>query len=354
MSGIEALRIVRSRFPDLPFIICSGKFGETTAVQAMQAGANDYLLKDDLSRLKSAVLHAIAEAEERQHRRKVENELALLKHAIDMIPIGVTITDPTTGTIIYTNAAEAEMHGYSITELMEMDPRHLAPKNLWNEQRKPLENYVTLVRESVNIRKDGSEFPVQIISMPVNNGAEKPLGLITICEDITKRKEIENRLSYMSTHDALTGLFNRAYFEQEMTRLDRSRHFPISVIMIDVNGLKEVNDQAGHHAGDLLLQEVGRILAEMFRAEDLLARIGGDEFIVLLPETDEQTVEKAIIRIQKYLQEYPQKEGEPRVSLAMGHATAAEPGTLTKCVNFADKLMYLDKKSHPARRRKDL
>jgi len=341
-SGLDALRIAKEKADCLPFIICSGKLGETAAVEAMLAGADDYLLKDNFSRLSSAITRAMVEAEERQQHRKTEQELIILRQAIDAIPIGVTITDAC-GRIIYTNPAEAQMHGYTVEELLCMDPRSLAPRAIWNEERVHVDKYVTSIRESVNLRKDGSEFPVYLISLPVTGNDGGSLGVVTVCENITERKAVEEKLLYMSTHDTLTGLYNRTYFDLELQRLDRSRHFPVSVIMMDVNGLKSLNDREGHQRGDMLLQEVGRILSEMFRAEDMVARIGGDEFIVLLPETDRQTVETAVTRIRKFLAGNGQREGVPTVSLSLGSATAEEPGMLLESIKLADKLMYQDK-----------
>ena len=341
-SGLEALRIVRERAMHLPFIICSGKLGETAAVEAIQAGANDYLLKDNFSRLRPAILRALSEAEAQQQHRKMEQELILLRQAIDSIPIGVTITDDS-GRIIYTNPADARMHGYTVEELLSMDPRSLAPRAIWNEERVNAANYVTSTRESVNVRKDGSEFPVHLISQPVADNEGVLLGMVTVCEDITERKVIEEKLIFMSTHDSLTGLYNRTYFELELQRLERSRNFPVSVIMMDVNGLKSLNDREGHQRGDMLLQEVARILSEMFRAEDMVARIGGDEFIVLLPGTDCLTVDKAVVRIREFLAASKRREGLPRVSLSLGTATAEEPGALLESIRLADKLMYEDK-----------
>jgi diguanylate cyclase (GGDEF)-like protein/PAS domain S-box-containing protein len=349
-GGLEALNMVRERGIELPFIVCSGQIGETAAVEVIQAGATDYLLKDNLSSLKPAILRALSAAEQLQHRHKIERELTLLMHAIETIPIGVTIKD-TSGRIIYMNPAEARMHGYSVGELLGKDSRVLAPQSIWSKVTVPVGSYDKSIRESVNMRKDGEEFPVHLISVPVAYADGIPIGEVTVCEDITRRKEDQEKLLFMSTHDALTNLYNRAYFELELQRLDHSRHFPVSVIIIDVNGLKHINDTYGHQSGDLLLQEVGRILAEMFRAEDMVARIGGDEFIVLLPETDSQTVARGVERIRNFLDEGKLRENRPKVCLSLGAATAEKPGTLLESVMQADKNMYQDKLSrdHGAR-----
>ena len=102
--------------------------------------------------------------------------------------------------------------------------------------------------------------------------------------DITQQKRAEDRLRFLSTHDVLTGLYNRAFFEEETTRMERGRHYPISVLMVDVDHLKITNDRRGHAAGDSLLRRAAAVLRAAFRTEDVVARIGGDEFAVLLPE----------------------------------------------------------------------
>ena len=105
--------------------------------------------------------------------------------------------------------------------------------------------------------------------------------------DISDRKEAEEKLRFMSFHDALTGLYNRAYFEEEMARLDGGRQYPVSIIACDLDGLKQINDQLGHDAGDRAIKAAAKILGlHTFRKEDVVARIGGDEFIVVLPSVD--------------------------------------------------------------------
>jgi diguanylate cyclase (GGDEF)-like protein len=187
-------------------------------------------------------------------------------------------------------------------------------------------------------RSDGSTFS-QETSLTVIDGG----GVIIVVRDITERKETEEKLRYMSTHDPLTGFYNRAYFEQEIARLERSRLYPISIVMADVDGLKATNDTRGHAAGDRLLQQAATVLSSVFRAEDMVARIGGDEFVVLLPEADEAAVAKAVQRVRDVLKTNSPVFDGINLSLSLGTATARETGGLLEALRVADERMYEDK-----------
>ncbi len=171
-----------------------------------------------------------------------------------------------------------------------------------------------------------------------------------LLDEVNERKRVEEELKYLSTHDALTGLFNRAFFQTEIERLQNSRSYPISVMMTDVDGLKKVNDQLGHVVGDELLKRVARLLQNCFRAEDIVARLGGDEFAVLLPETDPTSAKEAINRVQLALQTDRRINPQlPVISLSIGCATARECCQLNEAIRDADDQMYRDKREHKIR-----
>ncbi len=133
---------------------------------------------------------------------------------------------------------------------------------------------------------------------PIRTDACDGEEILIACEDITSIKEVENRIRYLSFHDKLTGLYNRAYFEEELDRLNTARQMPLSIIIGDVNGLKLVNDAFGHQAGDQFLREIAKILSACCRKEDVIARWGGDEFVILLPKTESRVAEEVCERIK--------------------------------------------------------
>jgi len=162
--------------------------------------------------------------------------------------------------------------------------------------------------------------------------------------DITERKQIEERLRDASFHDALTGLYNRAFFEEEVSRLEHSRQHLASVIIADLDGLKHVNDLQGHRLGDELLRRAAAVLRRSFRAEDVVARIGGDEFGVLLPETGAAEADAKLDSIRDALREHNQASADLPVHLSLGAATANfHDLSLAEAIRLADDRMYRDK-----------
>lgn len=164
--------------------------------------------------------------------------------------------------------------------------------------------------------------------------------------DISERRQVEMTLRYQSTHDILTGLYNRQYYEIELDKLQKSRRFPVSILVMDMNGLKEVNDTFGHGAGDERLQMAAKVIQQVFRSGDMVARIGGDEFVVVLPETDEAEAQLAVQRVQQALQEHNQSaQANKLLSIAVGAATGIKKCNLRDIFRQADKAMYQDKAS---------
>lgn len=150
-------------------------------------------------------------------------------------------------------------------------------------------------------------------------------------------------LTYASSHDAMSGLFNRAYFDSETARLSRGRVKPISIVIADIDNLKTCNDTLGHSAGDALIKATAQVLIESFRAEDIVARIGGDEFAILLPGVDKEHVETALERVKNAVAKSPTLNHGFPFSISLGHATSENPAELEEAIKRADQDMYLNK-----------
>jgi diguanylate cyclase (GGDEF)-like protein/PAS domain S-box-containing protein len=166
----------------------------------------------------------------------------------------------------------------------------------------------------------------------------------SVGRDITDKKVLQEKLEYLGMHDSLTGLYNRAYFDEEMKRLSTTRTLPVSVVVCDVNGLKIVNDALGHHKGDLLLISAATVLKQCFRETDIIARVGGDEFSVILPNTAEESLLQSLGRIKKLIKETREKNSEIPLSLALGYAVRTQANiTLESALSEADDRMYHEK-----------
>ena len=169
--------------------------------------------------------------------------------------------------------------------------------------------------------------------------------VFSIGQEITERKQMEERLSYLSMHDALTGLYNRTFFEEELRRLELARVPRLTgIIVCDLDSLKLVNDNLGHEAGDLLIVEAANLIRSSFRAEDVSARVGGDEFTVLLFNATEETTKQAVARLRKAVQDYNAGQPSLPLSIATGYAIAKKPETtLKEALRTADERMYENK-----------
>lgn len=207
-------------------------------------------------------------------------------------------------------------------------------------QKAVVDNSITTVERCTNT--NGVQRHYEITVSPLRNVDGEVVAGIEVIRDITARKQVEEKLRYMSSHDVLTGLYNRSYFEHELERLTHGRHYPLSVVMGDVDDLKLVNDTRGHAAGDELLAVAAHLIKEAFRAEDIVARIGGDEFAVLLPDTDADAAAEVVARIRESAEAWNRVHEHP-VNLSLGSGTAENAEQVPETMRLADSRMYKDK-----------
>ena len=197
------------------------------------------------------------------------------------------------------------------------------------------------IDDEVFWKKDGTCFSIEYHSYPQYLEGEIVGAVITFMDN-TAEKESIDRIKYLSMHDQLTGLYNRWYIEDAMRRLDTQRNMPLTLMIIDINGLKLVNDAFGHKMGDELIKAVSRIIKSILRSEDIVGRMGGDEFLIILPQTDSTQAEQIKKRIVKVTD--AEKLDSVIVSVAIGYAVKDDLAkTLDDIMIAADNKMYKDK-----------
>jgi diguanylate cyclase (GGDEF)-like protein len=168
--------------------------------------------------------------------------------------------------------------------------------------------------------------------------------VIAIARDITERKEMERQLQYIGLHDRVTGLYNRVYFEEELRRLDDNHQIPVGIIVCDIDGLKLVNDTLGHQAGDELLFNAGNIIRSCFDAGEVVSRIGGDEFAVILPDKDLDAAEQDCHSIRAKLDQYRDTNIPTPLSISVGMSVRTSPEQrMSDVFKAADNNMYREK-----------
>lgn len=251
-------------------------------------------------------------------------------------------------TIVMANREFSKLAGYSRQELegKKKWTEFVSEKDLqrmvnYHYQRRASEGAAPVQYEFEFVRRNGERrFVLVTVSVMPNS----KLSIASIL-DFTERRRMEEELKTLSLHDSMTGLFNRHYFEEELKRHNDGRHHPVGIVVCDVDGLKQVNDNYGHKAGDEVIKTAAKVLKAAFRESDMVARIGGDEFAVLLPKSEQSTVQQVVERLRGCVAAH--NAGQPRflLSISIGYAVSDPQSTsdLDLVLREADNNMYKDK-----------
>jgi diguanylate cyclase (GGDEF)-like protein/PAS domain S-box-containing protein len=252
------------------------------------------------------------------------------------------------GVITFCNDAAGRLFGgYSQKELIGM-----SYKKLYKNPELAYETFNRVFMTGVPekglilemIKKDGMIGFGEISISTIKDKEGFFAGFKGIGKDVTERIEYEKRLEFLSLHDQLTGIHNRAYYEAELERLEGGREYPVTIITADLDGLKLINDTLGHDTGDRLLCRCAEILRASLRQSDLLARVGGDEFSAILRRTGRATGEEIMRRIREKINQINQDDDAVPLGISIGIATAGDKDTgLKDTYKQADDSMYRDK-----------
>lgn len=268
----------------------------------------------------------------KQATRDLQTEKERLRVTLNSIGDGVISTDRE-GTVLMMNEVAETLTGWWREEALGRplnkvfriydEQSHLPQPDPVAQAMQTITRRGTPTNHAMLLDRNGRERPVDYTTSPIKDISDDVLGVVLVFRDVTQQKKEAAEIFYLSYHDRLTGLYNRAFFERELTRLNTPRQLPLSMIMGDVNGLKITNDVFGHQAGDNLLRAIAQLLKDSCRQEDIIARWGGDEFIILLPQTSSEAVHEICERITRACQDC--SNGHTRVSISLGYSTKERP-----------------------------
>lgn len=253
--------------------------------------------------------------EQRQLTQALSNERELLQVTLNSIGDSVITTDAT-GHVQWLNPVADRLTGWTHAEAKGRPLTQVF--HIVNEQtRAPTENPVAtcikqgkivgLANHTVLISRNGEEFGIEDSAAPIRDANGDIRGVVLVFHDVTEQRRLSDEMSRRATHDELTGLVNRAEFEARLSRLLQKSHYDDSghaLMFIDLDQFKLVNDACGHTAGDLLLQQVSKLMGDAVRSRDTLARLGGDEFGVLLDHCTAEQAQRVAQQICDRMQEF--------------------------------------------------
>lgn len=280
----------------------------------------------------------------------IKNEEERYRTTLLSVGDGVISTDAL-GRITVMNPVAEKLTGFRQEEAMGK-PLFAVFNIIDEETGKPCDNPVHVVLKSgesykspgtpLLVSKSGTQTPIENNASPIKNNDGRITGAVIVFRDFSEYRDRQKKIEYLSFHDPLTGLYNRRFAEDAISAADKRENLPITIMVVDVNGLKLTNDAFGHKMGDNLLVTVSEILQKACSPADMIARMGGDEFIILMTKTDEA---KAELVKQKLVQSAAAVKLESViVSLAIGYAVKKNVGEQIEGVIMnADNHMYKEK-----------
>lgn len=279
---------------------------------------------------------------EKETQAALQKSEARYRALVETIPEIVTQTDMQ-GNFLWVNKPGIEFFGKDVYQHNLQD--YCISEEEFDQIQKqleiPIRNNLIGQIELLLKRRDGE---IRMLKWQCKSLLEnkKRIGILSTARDITETREVEARIKFLSYHDSLTTLYNRAYFDEALQNLDTAEQLPLSIIIGDVNGLKLVNDTFGHPSGDKLLKNIALILQKSCRADDIVARWGGDEFAIILPKTPSRI---AYFICEQIIAHCQGSSNDPiRASIALGAASkTGMDEDINKVLTEAENIMYRNK-----------
>jgi diguanylate cyclase (GGDEF)-like protein/PAS domain S-box-containing protein len=309
-QGLVAVRRAHAAAPRIPLVVLTGLDDESLAVQALQEGAEDYLVKGQIET--RGLLRALRHAMERKFLEEAlfaEKDRAQV--TLNCVGEAVVCTD-VSGNITSLNVVAENMTGWSRQEAAGLPMAEViriknarSHENIPNPMMMAVEQdrTVHLPSNSILVRRDGFEIPIEDSAAPIYDREGRAAGAVIVFRDVSAARAMARQMTHSAEHDFLTGLPNGSLLNDRISQaiaVARRHGNDIAVLFLDLDGFKHINDSLGHQIGDKLLQSVATRLADCVRDPDTVSRQGGDEFVVLLSEL--QQAEDAGVTARRMLQ----------------------------------------------------
>jgi diguanylate cyclase (GGDEF)-like protein/PAS domain S-box-containing protein len=296
-DGLEALIELKQKYPVLPVVVLSRSVDQAAAQQALNRGATDclFLEQADSHRLALAVWRALEHSHLQVKLRADQERLDWLENSISeavwQVRSDLHFQDVT--------QSIRQLTGFSVEEMLQLTLLDLLTEPSRQIVQQAIEEKGTgsQTLEVEHFRKDGSLFWAEIVLLARAGQPDGPVFINGVTRDISEKHSLKERLQYLGMHDEMTGLYNRAYFQEELARLEFSRLHPISIMVAELEGAKAVNAEFGLQAGDELFKRAAAIFRQVFRSEDMVARISTDEFVAIMPLTQAHSAGRALQRV---------------------------------------------------------
>ena len=356
--GLEAVQRTHAVAPSVPLVVLSALDDESLAVQALQEGAQDYLVKGQLDArgLQRALRYAI--------ERKILDEALFAEKeraqvTLNSIGDAVICTD-IAGNITFLNVVAEKLTGWpwqeaagrpmaEVFQIMNSISRETAPNPM--EMAVDQNRTVHLPSNSILVRRDGFEIPIEDSVAPIHNREGQVAGAVVVFHDVSAARAMALQLTHSAEHDFLTGLPNRMVLNDRISQaiaLAPRHRKNVAVLFLDLDGFKHINDSLGHPIGDKLLQSVAKRLVDCIRGSDTVSRQGGDEFVVLLSEVAHP--EDAAITARRVLQAVAEPHSvdqhDLHITTSIGVSVYPEDGMNAETlIKNADTAMYQAKEN---------